>query len=75
MKDPIDEIREALEYPDFLERIDELRGYGVAERRLLDRLEAAEKAVTEAYQRGYETGQEEIEKERTTLVGSIIPDS
>ena len=34
---------------------------------LLDRLEAAEKADTEAYQRGYETGQEEIEKERDAL--------
>ena len=34
---------------------------------LLDRLEAAEKAVTEAYQRGFETGQEEIEKERDAL--------
>lgn len=42
MKDPIDEIREALEYPDFLERIDAIRGYDVAEKRLLDRLEAAE---------------------------------
>lgn len=30
---------------------------------LLDRLEAAEKAVTEAYQRGHATGQEEIEKD------------
>ena len=30
---------------------------------LLDRLEAAEKAVTEAYQRGYSTGREEIEKD------------
>ena len=30
---------------------------------LLDRLEAAEEAITEAYQRGYSTGQEEIEKE------------
>ena len=34
---------------------------------LSDRLEAAEKAVTEAYQRGYSTGQEEIEKERDEL--------
>lgn len=34
---------------------------------LLDHLEAAEKAVTEAYQRGYETGQEEIEKKRDAL--------
>lgn len=34
---------------------------------LLDRLEAAEKAVTEAYQRGYATGQEESEKEREEL--------
>ena len=34
---------------------------------LLDRLEAAEKAVAEAYQRGYATGQEEIEKERDAL--------
>ena len=34
---------------------------------LLDRFEAAEKAVTEAYQRGYATGQEEIEKERDAL--------
>ena len=34
---------------------------------LMAKLEAAEKAVTESYQRGYETGQEEIEKERDTL--------
>lgn len=38
---------------------------------LLDRLEAAEKAVTEAYQRGYETGQEEVEKERDALRAKI----
>lgn len=38
---------------------------------LLDRLEAAEKAVTEAYQRGYATGQEEIEKERDALRAKI----
>lgn len=36
---------------------------------LLDRLEAAEKAVTEAYQRGYSTGQEEIEKELASWKG------
>lgn len=34
---------------------------------LLSKLEAAEKAVTEAYQRGYKTGQEEIGKERDAL--------
>lgn len=34
---------------------------------LLSRLEAAEKAVNEAYQRGYETGQEEIAAERDAL--------
>ena len=34
---------------------------------LLDRLEAAEKAVTEAYQCGYSTGREEIEAERDAL--------
>lgn len=34
---------------------------------ILDRLEAAEKAVAEAYQRGYATGQEEVEKERDAL--------
>ena len=34
---------------------------------LLDRLEATEKAVAEAYQRGYSTGQEELEKERDAL--------
>ena len=34
---------------------------------MIDRLEAAEKAVTEAYQRGYKTGQEEIGKERDAL--------
>ena len=38
---------------------------------LIDRLEAAEKAVTEAYRRGYATGQEEIEKERDALRASI----
>lgn len=38
---------------------------------LLDRLEAAEKAINEAYQRGYETGQEEIEKERDELRAKI----
>ena len=36
-----------------------------------DRLEAAEKAVTEAYQRGYATGQEEIEKELAELRSSM----
>ena len=45
MKDPQDEIREALEHPDFLERIDAIRGYDAAEKRLLDRLEAAEKDI------------------------------
>ena len=39
---------------------------------LLDRLEAAEKAVTEAYQRGYATGQEEIEKERDALRALVV---
>ena len=34
---------------------------------LLGCLDAAEKAVAEAYQRGYATGQEEIEKERDAL--------
>ena len=34
---------------------------------LMAKLEAAEKVVTEAYQRGYSTGQEEIEKERDEL--------
>ena len=38
---------------------------------LIDRLEAAEKAVTEAYQRGYATGQGEIEKERDALRARI----
>lgn len=38
---------------------------------LLDRLEAAERAVTEAYQRGYATGQEESEKERDVLRAKI----
>ena len=38
---------------------------------LLDRLEAAERAVTEAYQRGYATGQEEIEKERDALRAQV----
>lgn len=38
---------------------------------LLDRLEAAEKAVNEAYQRGYETGQEEIETELAELRSSM----
>lgn len=38
---------------------------------ILDRLEAAEKAVTEAYQRGYATGQEESEKERDALRAKI----
>ena len=38
---------------------------------LKDRVEAAEKAVTEAYQRGYATGQEEIEKERDALRAKI----
>lgn len=38
---------------------------------ILDRLEAAEKAVTEAYQRGYATGQEEIEKELAELRSSM----
>lgn len=37
----------------------------------LDRLEAAERAVTEAYQRGYATGQEEIEKERDALRAAL----
>ena len=39
---------------------------------LLDRLEAAEKAVTEAYQRGYATGQEEIEKARDALRALVV---
>jgi uncharacterized protein (UPF0335 family) len=39
---------------------------------ILDRLEAAEKAVTEAYQRGYATGQEEIEKERDALRALVV---
>lgn len=45
-----------------------LNGMG-AERELalMAKLEAAEKAVTEAYQRGYATGQEESEKERDAL--------
>jgi flagellar biosynthesis/type III secretory pathway protein FliH len=38
---------------------------------LLSKLEVAEKAVTEAYQRGYATGQEEIEKERDELRAMI----
>ena len=44
----------------------------VAISELLDRLEAAEKAVTEAYQRGYATGQEEIEKERDALRTLVV---
>lgn len=40
---------------------------GEREAALLSKLEAAEKAVTEAYQRGYATGQEEIEKERDAM--------
>ena len=43
MKDPRDEIQYALQHQDFLERIDAMRGYDAAEKRLLDRLEAAEK--------------------------------
>lgn len=39
---------------------------------LSERLEAAEKAVTEAYQRGYATGQEEIEKERDALRALVV---
>lgn len=50
MRDPIDEIREALAHPDFLERIDAIRGYDVAEKRLLDRLEVAESARRDDYQ-------------------------
>lgn len=38
---------------------------------LLDRIEAAEKAVAEAYQRGYATGQEEIEAERDALRAKV----
>ena len=38
---------------------------------MIERLEAAEKAVTEAYQRGYATGQEEIEKEHDELRARI----
>ena len=38
---------------------------------MIDRLEAAERSVTEAYQRGYATGQEEIEKERDALRAKI----
>lgn len=38
---------------------------------LIDRLEAAEKAAAEAYQRGYATGQEEIEAERDALQAKI----
>ncbi len=40
--------------------------------RLRASLEAAEKAVTEAYQRGYATGQEEIEKERDALRALVV---
>ena len=43
MKDPRDEIQDALQHQDFPERIDAMRGYDAAEKRLLDRLEAAEK--------------------------------
>lgn len=38
---------------------------------VISRLEAAEKAITEAYQRGYATGQEEIEKERDALRAEV----
>jgi hypothetical protein len=44
---------------------------GEREAALLSKLEVAEKAVTEAYQRGYATGREEIEKERDELRAKI----
>lgn len=39
---------------------------------MIERLEAAEKAVAEAYQRGYETGQEEVEKERDGVAQQLV---
>ena len=49
-----------------------LNGMGASrEAALMAKLEAAEKAVNEAYQRGYATGQEEIEKELAELRSSM----
>lgn len=38
---------------------------------LMAKLETAEKAITEAYRRGYATGQEEIGKERVELLEAL----
>ena len=68
----INELRRKLHSGDIVDHIDIHANVKPILTEILDRLEAAEKAVTEAYQRGYATGQEEIEKERDALRALVV---
>ena len=68
----INKVRVQLDSDDIIDHIELHANLKPILTAFLDRLEAAEKAVTEAYQRGYATGQEEIEKERDALRALVV---